>query len=157
MGSQVVAQLTTATELAIAAEAAKAKTTLPPEYSKFSSVFSKEATDHVPPSRSYDHEINLNKLFIPKVRKLYPLPPEECKATKDFLNENLHTRKIHPSNSSQAASFFFVKKKDGRLCPCQDYRYLNEHAIRDAYPLSLISNLIDKLKDAQVFTEFNIH
>ena len=111
MGSQVVAWLTTATELAVAASAAKIKTTLPPEYSKFSSVFSKEATNHIPPSRPYDHEINLKESFIPKVRKLYPLSFEERKATKDFLDENLHAGKIRPSNSPQAAFFFFVKKK----------------------------------------------
>ena len=39
----------------------------------------------------------------------------------------------------------FVKKKDGGLHPCQDYRYVNEHTIRDAYPLPLISDLVDKL------------
>ena len=52
--------------------------------------------------------------------------------------------------------FFFVKKKDGGLCPCQDDCYINEHTIHDAYPLSLISDLVDKLQDAKVFTKFNI-
>ena len=40
--------------------------------------------------------------------------------------------------------------------PCQDYRYLNEHTTRDAYPLPLISDLIDKLKDAKLFTKFDV-
>ena len=52
--------------------------------------------------------------------------------------------------------FFFVKKKDGGLRPCQDYRYVNEHTIRDAYPLPLISDLVDKLRDAKVFTKFDV-
>ena len=56
----------------------------------------------------------------------------------------------------QASPFFFVKKKDGGLCPCQDYQYLNEHTTRDAYPLPLISDLIDKLKDAKLFTKFDV-
>ena len=78
-------------------------------------------------SQPYDHEINLNESFTLKIGKIYPLSPNEKKATKDFLEENLATGKIHPSNSSQASPFFFVKKKDGKLCPCQDYRYLNKH------------------------------
>ena len=40
--------------------------------------------------------------------------------------------------------FFFVKKKDGKLRPCQDYRYLNDWTIKNAYPLPLISELNNK-------------
>ena len=156
MGSPIIARLTTATELAAAAEAAKPKTILPSEYSQFSSVFTKETADHIPPSRPYDHEINLTDSFTPKVGKLYPLSPDERLATEEFLDENLRSGKIRPSNSPQAAPFFFVKKKDGGLRPCQDYRYLNEHTIRDAYPLPLISDLVDKLRDAKVFTKFDV-
>ena len=144
-GLPIIAKLTTATELAAAAEKSKSKATLPPEYSSFASVFSKEATNHVPPSRPYDHEINLNDAFTPKIGKVYPLSPDERKATEDFLDENLASGKICPSNSPQASPFFFVKKKDGGLRPCQDYRYVNEHTIRDTYPLPLISDLVDKL------------
>ena len=122
--------MTTATELAAAAEKSKPKATLPLEYSSFASVFLKEATDHVSPSRPYNHEINLDDSFTPKIRKVCPLSPDECKATEDFLDENLASLKIRPSNSPQASPFFFVKKKDGGLCPCQDYRYVNEHTIR---------------------------
>ena len=39
---------------------------------------------------------------------------------------------------------------------CQDYQYINEHTIKDAYPLPLISNLIDMVKDATIFTKFDI-
>ena len=154
--SPVIARLTTATELAIANKAAKSKPTLPPEYAPFASVFLKEATHHVPPSRPYDHEINLDESFKPKIGKVYSLSPEERKATEDFLDKNLKTGKIRPSNSLQASPFFFVKKKDGGLRPCQDYRYVNEHTIRDAYPLPLISDLVNKLQGAKLFTKFDV-
>ena len=120
-GSLIITKLTTATELAAAAEKSKPKPMLPPEYSSFASVFSKEAIDHVPPSRPYDHEINLDDAFTPKIGKVYPLSPDKCKATEDFLDENLASGKIRPSNSPQPSPFFFVKKKDGGLHPCQDY------------------------------------
>ena len=55
-----------------------------------------------------------------------------------------------------ASPFFFVGKKDGRLQLCQDYRYLNEHTIKNAYPLPLIGELLDKLKGAQQFTKLDV-
>ena len=127
LNSLFVAKLTMATELTIATEKAKPKVSLPSEYTDFTQVFSKEATDHVPPSCPYDHKINLDENFTPKIGKVYPLSPDEKKVTKDFFKENLATKKIHPSNSPQASPFFFVKKKDGKLHPCQDYCYLNKH------------------------------
>ena len=114
LNSPFVAKLTMATELAIATEKAKPKVSLPLEYTNFTQVFSKETTNHVPPSRPYDHKINLNEYFTPKIGKIYPLSPNEMKATEDFLEENLTAGKIHPSNSSQASPFFFVKRSEER-------------------------------------------
>ena len=59
----------------------------------------------------YDHEINFNESFIPKIRIIYPLSPNEWKGTKDFLNENLQFSEIHPSNYPQVSLYFFIKKK----------------------------------------------
>ena len=103
------------TDLAMQAEAVKPKKTLLAEYAEYAQVFSKEATDHVPPSQSYNHAINLDDSFIPKIGKLYPLLVKEQEAADEFIDENLHSRKIHPSKSPQASPFFFVKKKDGGL------------------------------------------
>ena len=152
----MVTRLTTAMELATTTEKSKPPVVLLKEFSEFTEVFSEEATDHVPLSQPYDHKINLDETFIPKIGKIYPLSPDEKKATEDFLEENLASGKIHPSNSPQAFPFFFVKKKKRKLHPCQDYCYLNEHTIQDAYPLSLISDLIDKLKDAKHLTKFDV-
>ena len=154
--SPIISKLTTATELAAVAEKSKPKITLPQEYKQFASVFSKKATASMPPSQPYDHEINLDNTFVPKIGKLYPLSPDDRQATEMFIDKHLASGKIWPSNSPQASPFFFIKKKDGGLCPCQDYRYVNEHIIHDAYPLPLISDLIDKLQDAKMFTKFDI-
>ena len=154
--SPIVAKLTTTTELAAAVEKSKPKTILLPEYEQFTPVFSKEATASMPPSWPYDHKINLDDTFVPKIRKLYPLSPDEWQATKAFIDKHLASGKIQPSNFPQASPFFFIKKKDGRLHPCQDYHYVNEHTIRDAYPLPLISDLIDKLQGAKMFIKFDV-
>ena len=114
-------KLTMSTDLAMQAEVAKPKKTLPAEYAEYAQVFSKEATDHVPPSQPYDHAINLGESFIPKIGKLYPLSVKEREAADEFIDENLCSGKIRPSKSPQASPFFFVKKKDGGLRPCQDY------------------------------------
>ena len=55
-----------------------------------------------------------------------------------------------------ASPFFFVKKKDGTLRPVQDYRKLNKMTVKNLYPLPLIQELIDKLKNAQVFSKMDI-
>ena len=135
-----VCKTTIATELA--KEAGTLEVKLPEWYQEFSSVFSEEA-HCFPPSRSCDHTINLDDSFVPKVGKIYPLTPKEQKATEVFLEENLQLGRICPSKSPQATSFFFVDKKDASnaLWPCQDYWYVNDHTIKDAYPLPLVQNL----------------
>ncbi|HEV7736662.1 MAG TPA: reverse transcriptase domain-containing protein, partial [Chlamydiales bacterium] len=55
-----------------------------------------------------------------------------------------------------AAPFFFVKKKDGKLRPVQDYRALNDMTIKNRYPLPLISELTNKLKGAKYFTALDV-
>jgi len=47
----------------------------------------------------------------------------------------------------------FVKKKDGSLRLCVDYRKLNEMTIRNSCPLPLISELLDRVKGAKFFTK----
>ena len=49
-----------------------------------------------------------------------------------------------------------MSKKDGELWPCQDYQYLNEHTIKNAYPLPLISDLVDGVKGSLIFTKMNV-
>ena len=53
----------------------------------------------------------------------------EQKALQEFLVEHLKKGYIHPSKSPYASPFFFIKKKDGKLGPVQDYRRVNEWMI----------------------------
>ena len=55
-----------------------------------------------------------------------------------------------------ASPFFFINKKDGKLRPCQDYRYLNEQTIKNPYPLPLISKILDKLQGSRLFTKLDV-
>ena len=70
---------------------------------------------------------------------------DEQKALDVFLEENLRSGQIQPSNSPMASPFFFIKKADGTLRPVQDYSKLNDFMIKNRYPLLLIQELVDKL------------
>ena len=63
---------------------------------------------------------------------------------------------ISKSKSPYASPFFFIKKKDGKLCPVQDYRKFNEYTVKNKYPLPLIPDLIAQVKDAWIFMKFDI-
>src|SRR5712671_3959189 len=78
------------------------------------------------------------------------------KALKEFLDEHLKWGTIHRSAAPVASPFFFIQKKGGSLRPVQDYQVLNEVMVKDAYPLPLIPDLIDKLQTAHYFTKFDI-
>ncbi|KAG2344889.1 DNA/RNA polymerase, partial [Suillus weaverae] len=92
-----------------------------------------------------DHRIDTKEGFIPKSSHAYLLSPKETEAVKAFLDEHLKKDIIQPSKSPQSAGFFFLGKKDGSLWPCQDYQYINEWMVKNAYPLPLIPPLIAKL------------
>jgi hypothetical protein len=63
---------------------------------------------------------------------------------------------IRPSKSPYKSRFFYIKKRDGKLHAVQDYCPVNEWTIRNAYPLPLIPELIDRLNGCSLYTKFNI-
>ncbi len=56
----------------------------------------------------------------------------------------------------ESSPFFFIKKKDRKLRPVQDYRRLNEQTIHDMYPLPLIKTILEQLEGKSLFTKFDI-
>jgi hypothetical protein len=131
--------------------------TLPPEYQRFASVFSEEESHQFLPTRAWDHAITL-KNDAPKAIncKVYPMTSAEEKALDEFLDEQLTKGYIRPSISPYASSFFFIKKKDGKLRPVQDYRILNKWTVRNQYPLPLITALIRDLGGAHIYTKLDV-
>jgi hypothetical protein len=130
---------------------------LPEELKEYREVFEKEASERFPPSRPWDHAIDLKPDFVPRNCSVYHLGFKEKQEMDKFIDENLDKGYIRPSKSPQASPFFFVaKKEEGALRPCQDYRYLNNGTIKNAYPLPLVSDLIDKLGKATIFTKLDI-
>jgi hypothetical protein len=119
-----------ATDLAIQAGEQQTDAELPKEYQDFARLFSDEAADRFPPSREWDHAIDL-KPGAPDALdcKVYPMTRDKDTALEKFLDEMVAKGYIRPSKSPYASPFFFVKKKDGKLQPIQDYRRLNSHTV----------------------------
>jgi len=65
-------------------------------------------------------------------------------------------KRVRRSKSPYASGFFFIKKKDGKLRPVQDYRNLNKWTIPNRYPLPLISELIHHISGKKWFTKFDV-
>ena len=129
---------------------------VPWEFHEFLDVFLEEKAAQFPEAWTWDHKIETKDTFIPKSCKTYNLTPEEQTELDKFLKDNLEKGYIRLSQSLMASPFFFVKKKDGKLHPCQDYQYLNEHTVKNTYPLPLITELLDKLKGACRFTKLDV-
>src|SRR6202522_4028187 len=154
------ARTNVATELAVEENKKKegipTEKLVPEEYHRYLDIFNEGKANRFPEERSWDHKIKMKEGFEPKSFKNYNLTPEEQLEQDKFLKENLEKGYIRPSQSPMASPFFFVKKKDGKLRPCQDYRYLNDWTIKNAYPLPLISEIMDKLKGAKYFTKLDV-
>jgi hypothetical protein len=88
--------------------------------------------------------------------KIYPMTQEEDKSLLKFLKEQEAKGYIHPSISPYASPFFFIQKKDGKLQPVQDYRWINDITISNQYPLPLISDLLTDLSGVKIFTKLNV-
>ncbi|ESK84291.1 hypothetical protein Moror_3752 [Moniliophthora roreri MCA 2997] len=135
----------------------EAASSVPQYLSQYQGQFEDKEAERFPMSRSYDHAIELKPEFMPRDCKVYSLMALEQTELDAFLAENLRKGYIRKSKSPMASPFFFVGKKEkGKLRPTQDYRWLNHGTIKNAYPLPLISDLIDKLKDATIFSKLDL-
>ena len=145
------------TRLAQEAHQYQKEVKIPEEYKRHSRVFSEEESHRFPLSRPWDHAIELKEGALEAINcKIIPTTMEEDEALKKFIKEQSERGYIWKSKSPYTSAFFFIKKKDGKLRPIQDYRKLNQYTIRNKYPLLLISELIAQLKDANIFSKFDI-
>ena len=76
----------------------------------------------------------------------------EPETLKTYIEANLASGFIKPSESPAGAPILFVQKKDDSLRLCVDYRGLNNLTIKNRYPLPLIGELLNRLCRAKLFT-----
>ncbi|EOX93842.1 Uncharacterized protein TCM_002794 [Theobroma cacao] len=122
---------------------------------EFVDVFPEELPG-LPPEREVEFCIDL----IPDIRPIsippYRMAPAELKELKDQLEDLLDKGFIRPSVSPWGAPVLFVKKKDGSLRLCIDYRQLNKVTVKNKYPLPRIDDLFDQLQGAQCFSKIDL-
>jgi len=130
---------------------------LPDYIQPFTHLFNKKKFEKLPKRHEWDHEINLTEEAPKELNaKVYAMTLKEEKALNQWLDEQLKASLIVESKSRYTAPCFYIPKKDSPLWLVQDYRKLNQITIKDKTPLSLIGEVINKLKKAKYFNKLNL-
>jgi len=123
---------------------------------RFADVFDVREAGRLPPHREVDHAIDLIPDKTPPYQRTYQLSPAEQEAFAEFITDALEKGWIQESVSPAGAPILFVPKKNDTLRLCVDYRGLNDIAIKNRYPLPLISELLDRLNGIKVFSKLDL-
>lgn len=130
------------------------------DYRRLLQEFAPVIPDALPPvarlSSTAEHEIRLSTDAKPKSFPLYHMSETELTEMKRQTTELLAAGHIRHSQSPWGAPVLFVKKANGKLRMCIDYRYLNKATIKDATPLGRIDELRQRLRGAQHFTALDL-
>ncbi|XP_058726068.1 uncharacterized protein LOC131597384 [Vicia villosa] len=122
---------------------------------EFPEVFPDEIPD-VPPEREVEFGIDLVPGTRPVSMAPYRMSASELAELKKQLEELLEKKFVRPSVSPWGAPVLLVKKKDGSMRLCVDYRQLNKVTIKNKYPLPRIDDLMDQLVGASVFSKIDL-
>jgi hypothetical protein len=122
---------------------------------EFKDVFSDDLKD-LAPKREVDHAIDLVADAAPIARAPYRHSLAQQSELENQLNDLLSKGNIRPSKSLWGAPILFVKKKDGSLRLCVDYRGLNKLTIKNKYPLPRVDDLFDHLHGSKIFSKINL-
>ena len=127
-----------------------------PIVNAFQDVFTEDLLG-IPPVREIDFGIDLEPDTKPISIPPYRMAPAELKELKLQLKDLTDKGFIQPSISPWGAPVLFVKKKDGTLRMCIDYRQLNKVTIKNKYPLPRIDDLFDQLQGSSFFSKIDLH
>ncbi|XP_041011297.1 uncharacterized protein LOC121255072 [Juglans microcarpa x Juglans regia] len=126
-----------------------------PVIEDFSKVFADELLG-LPPDRETKFVIELEQATTLVHKSPYRMAPSELKELKVQIEELLAKGFIRPSSSPWGAPVLFVKKKDGTLRMCIDYRDFNKVTDKNKYPLPKIDDLLDQLRGAAIFSKIDL-
>ncbi|MCW4250032.1 MAG: RNase H-like domain-containing protein [Candidatus Thiodiazotropha endolucinida] len=120
----------------------------------WSHIFSTGPTD-LGRTDAVKHKINLtdNVPFKDPYRRI---PPALYEEVRQHLKEMIEADAIRPSSSPYSSNVVLVRKKDGSLRFCIDFRKLNSRTIKDAYTLPRIDDTIDTLLGAKFFSKLDL-
>ena len=117
-------------------------------------VFSKDSTD-LGSTTEITHEIRLTD-DIPIRDPYRRVPPAQLDEFRVAVQDLLEAGVIRESNSPYASPVVLVRKKDGGLRVCVDFRKLNAKTVRDAYPIPRIAETLEALHGAKWFCSLDL-
>ncbi|KAJ0559852.1 putative nucleotidyltransferase, Ribonuclease H [Helianthus annuus] len=110
----------------------------------------------IPPEREVEFGIELIPGAKPVAKAPYRLAPSELQELMSQIQDLLDKGFIRPSVSPWGAPVLFVRKKDGSMRMCIDYRELNKLTVKNRYPLPRIDDLFDQLQGANWFSKIDL-
>jgi hypothetical protein len=125
-------------------------------YKDLFDIFSKKKAETLPPYRPTDHAIDLEPGTKLPYGRIYSLSEIQLKAFKAYIETNLASGFISRSSSPAASPILFVKKMDGSLWLCVDYRALNHASVNYCYLLPLISEILERVGKGKIFTKLDL-
>lgn len=125
-------------------------------YQNYTDVLSEQQLKELLKHGSEDLFIELETGGQPLFGPLYSLLAIELQVLRDYLDENLAKGFFQPSLSPGGAPVLFVKKKNGSLKLCVNYRSLNRIIVKNPYPLPLIREAMHRLVSGKWYTKLDI-
>ncbi|XP_047325223.1 uncharacterized protein LOC124929014 [Impatiens glandulifera] len=121
---------------------------------EFEELFREPTT--LPPTRNYDHRINLKGGAGTVSLRPYRYPALQKDEMEGMIEEMLKSGVIRKSYSPFSSPVVLVKKKDKSWRLCIDYRRLNEVTIKDKFLIPLIEELIDELYGSCIYSKLDL-
>ncbi|KAA3484438.1 Transposon Ty3-G Gag-Pol polyprotein [Gossypium australe] len=121
-----------------------------------SSMSTQRRVDGITTIKEVEFAINLVPGTSPISIAPYRMAPTELKELKPQLQELTDKGFARLSFSPWGAPVLFVKKKDGSMRLCIDYRHLNKVTIKNKYSLLRIDDLFDQLKGETMFSKIDL-
>ena len=123
---------------------------------EFKDVFPHDLPEDLPPERFVHYGIDVAQGAKPISRPSDRLSVNEASEVERQLADYLKRGFIQPSSSPWASPILLVKKKDGSMRMCVDYRGLNAVTTKNKYPLPCIDELFDQLRGARYFSKIDL-
>jgi len=130
---------------------------VPNRFQKYLSVFKKKESEHLPLWKPWDHMIETKSGFqLKKSKCMHYHQRSRRKYVNDFINEQLGRDILNHQSHHKPHQYLSFQKKNYKKRMYTDYHYLNHWTIKNAYLLPLISEIIDKVGKAKVFTKLDL-
>ena len=122
--------------------------------SKWKHIFSQHKLDHGH-THLMEHEIKLHD-DTPFRERYRRIPPHLYEEVRQHLQELADANIIRPSKSPYASAVVLVRKSNGELRFCVDYRTLNSRTIKDAHSLPRMDETLDALQGSKYFSSLDL-